>query len=49
MTFYLWGGDESAGRCCMKETTIMGYTPAGNLQGNLPQSTVKFYDLKKVP
>jgi len=24
----------------------MGYTPAGNLQGNLPQSTVKFYDKK---
>ena len=24
----------------------MGYTPAGNNQGNLPQSTVKFYDKK---
>lgn len=24
----------------------MGYTPAGNLQSNLPQSTVKFYDKK---
>lgn len=22
----------------------MGYTPAGNLQSNLPQSTVKYYD-----
>jgi N4-gp56 family major capsid protein len=24
----------------------MAYTPAGNLQGNLPQSTVKYYDKK---